>query len=108
MVVNRFLIFDKIARVIILLILTAFAVLLVGTTYEEFMATPQLSITRQLGVPWMPTFGLKTSLWHLVHGQFRTALEINPLSVIILPLLIKVYTDLSRPILARVFSFFQN
>ncbi len=74
---------------IILIGFASVGLFLIFANHQELMASPQLSLSRKLGIPWMPSYGLKTATWHLLHGDFKGVVASNPLIIIVLPIVLK-------------------
>ena len=72
--------------VMALLILGA-AIFLLLIDYQSLMESPQLSVSRKMGVPWMPSYGLKTASWYVLHGDIRQAIQVNPFILIVAPMI---------------------
>ncbi len=46
---------------------------------SRFEWLENLSIWQRIGLDWMPSIGLTRSYWHLIHGNFVAAYNMNPL-----------------------------
>ncbi|MGI0489746.1 DUF2752 domain-containing protein [Pantanalinema rosaneae CENA516] len=55
---------------------------------------PDLSLSRRLGIPYSPTYGLTRAIWCVFHGKLALAVKYNRLVYLFLPMLAIQYLGL--------------
>ena len=81
---------------VILIAFIAAGLFLISVNHQGLMASPQLSLSRRLGIPWMPSYGLKTATWHFLQGNFSAAIKSNALIIIVIPITAKAGYEAAR------------
>ena len=67
--------------------LTAIALVLLVIPFELLEQIPDLSLSRRLGIPYAPTYGLTRAIWCVFHGKLALAVKYNRLVYLFLPML---------------------
>lgn len=64
--------------------------------FEVLEKIPDLSLTRRLGVPYSPTYGLVRAIWCVLHGKLSLAVKYNRFIYLFFPVLTIQYWSLIR------------
>ncbi|UBF30249.1 DUF2752 domain-containing protein (plasmid) [Kovacikia minuta CCNUW1] len=88
--------FNSIMIWLIAAFLTTTALVLLVTPFELLEQIPDLSLSRRLGIPYAPTYGLTRAIWCVFHGKLALAVKYNRLVYLFLPMLTIQYLGLVR------------
>jgi hypothetical protein len=58
---------------------------------EELLKIPNLSLSRRIGIPYLPTYGLVRAIWCLLHGELNLAVRYNRFIFFFFPVLAYQY-----------------
>jgi Protein of unknown function (DUF2752) len=63
---------------------------------EALVKIPDLSLSRRIGVPYSPTYGLTRAIWCVLHGKLNLAVKYNRFIFLFFPILAYQYLLLSQ------------
>lgn len=76
--------------------ITAATLVLCIISLDRLESFPDLSISRRMGIPYSPTYGLTRAIWCLLHGNISLAVRYNRLIFFFFPVLAYNYVFLIR------------
>ena len=71
--------------------ITAAILVLCIISLDSLESLPDLSISRRIGIPYSPTYGLTRAIWCLLHGNLSLAVRYNRLIFFFFPVLVYNY-----------------
>jgi len=81
----------------VLINLLLFLVIILPSDFLDYI--PSFCIWKRLGLPFCPGCGISRALWHMIHGEIKTAFNFNWRVVIVAPMLAGFYLKLGYEVI---------
>jgi hypothetical protein len=86
--------FNSIVIWLVAVFLPAITLGLLVISFDALEQIPDLSLSRRLGIPYSPTYGLTRAIWCVLHGKLALAIRYNRFVYLFLPVLTMQYLGL--------------